>query len=47
MTITIKHFTVNCPIGSFFNVVEKICELCPQGSYQSEEAQMACEFLVK
>lgn len=33
---------VNCPVGSFFNVVDKKCELCHQGSYQSEEAQMTC-----
>lgn len=33
---------VYCPIGTFFNVVNEVCESCTQGSYQPEEGQLSC-----
>lgn len=33
---------VYCPIGTFFNVVNEVCESCSQGSYQPEEGQLSC-----
>ena len=32
--------SVNCPIGTFFNVVTKSCSPCAAGSYQDNEAQV-------
>ena len=31
---------VNCPVGTFFNIVSKECSPCTAGSYQPEEAQV-------
>ncbi|TRY75103.1 hypothetical protein TCAL_09357 [Tigriopus californicus] len=36
------NMCVNCPVGSYFNVMSKACEPCPSGSYQPEEAQLTC-----
>ncbi|KZS17024.1 putative Sushi [Daphnia magna] len=33
---------VYCPVGTFFNVVNEVCESCSQGSYQPEEGQLSC-----
>ena len=33
-------FLVNCPVGTFFNIVSKECSLCLAGSYQPDEAQV-------
>ncbi len=33
---------VYCPIGTFFNVVNEVCESCSQGSYQPDEGQLSC-----
>ncbi|KAK7084796.1 hypothetical protein SK128_010136, partial [Halocaridina rubra] len=33
---------INCPIGTFFNVVLKDCQPCPQGSFQGQEGQVSC-----
>ena len=32
--------SVNCPVGTFFNIVSKECIPCSAGSYQPEEAQV-------
>lgn len=39
-----NHFArcVYCPVGTFFNVVNEVCESCSQGSYQPEEGQVSC-----
>ncbi|XP_076046526.1 sushi, von Willebrand factor type A, EGF and pentraxin domain-containing protein 1-like [Oratosquilla oratoria] len=37
-----KNICVKCPVGTFFNVILKDCEPCPQGSYQNEEGQVSC-----
>ena len=33
---------MNCPVGTFFNVVSGECEPCPEGSYQPEESGLTC-----
>jgi len=33
---------VYCPVGTFFNVVNEICEACHHGSYQPLEGQLSC-----
>ena len=33
---------LKCPVGTFFNVVLKECQSCPQGSYQPSEGQVSC-----
>ena len=33
---------VYCPIGTFFNVVNEVCEPCSHGSYQPLEGQLSC-----
>ena len=33
---------VYCPVGTFFNVVNEVCQSCSQGSYQPEEGQLSC-----
>ena len=33
---------VYCPVGTFFNVVDEVCQSCSQGSYQPEEGQLSC-----
>lgn len=33
---------VLCPVGTFFNVVNEVCESCSQGSYQPEEGRVSC-----
>ena len=39
-TIQSFKFLVNCPVGTFFNIVSKECSLCLAGSYQPDEAQV-------
>lgn len=41
---SIENFArcVFCPVGTFFNVVNEVCESCSQGSYQPEEGQLSC-----
>ena len=34
--------SVNCPVGTFFNIVSKECIPCSAGSYQPKEAQDTC-----
>lgn len=41
-TVKRGNMCVNCPVGSYFNVMSKNCEPCPSGSYQPEEAQLTC-----
>ena len=31
---------VNCPVGTFFNIVTRTCSPCTSGSYQDQEAQV-------
>ena len=31
---------VNCPVGTFFNIVTRTCSPCTAGSYQDQEAQV-------
>ena len=33
---------INCPVGTFYNLVVGACEACGPGSYQPEEAQDTC-----
>ncbi|XP_063877551.1 sushi, von Willebrand factor type A, EGF and pentraxin domain-containing protein 1-like isoform X4 [Scylla paramamosain] len=33
---------VKCPVGTFFNVILRECQPCPQGSFQPEEGQVSC-----
>ena len=33
---------VKCPVGTFFNVIHRECQSCPQGSYQPQEGQVTC-----
>jgi hypothetical protein len=35
---------VNCPVGTFYNVVSQECVTCPTGSYQDQEAQVARQY---
>ena len=34
--------SVNCPVGTFFNLVSRDCVPCGAGSYQPREAQDTC-----
>eukprot|EP00095_Tigriopus_kingsejongensis_P012185 maker-scaffold521_size146803-snap-gene-0.11 protein:Tk12185 transcript:maker-scaffold521_size146803-snap-gene-0.11-mRNA-1 annotation:"hypothetical protein LOTGIDRAFT_233055" len=36
------NMCVNCPIGTYFNVVNETCAACSPGSYQPQEAQLTC-----
>lgn len=33
---------VKCPVGTFFNVILRECQPCPQGSFQPQEGQVSC-----
>ena len=35
--------SVSCSVGTYFDVDQGRCALCPAGTYQDEEAQMSCE----
>ncbi|XP_013383226.1 sushi, von Willebrand factor type A, EGF and pentraxin domain-containing protein 1 [Lingula anatina] len=37
-----KNVCVNCPVGTFFNVVTEECESCSVGTYQTKEGQQTC-----
>ncbi len=38
--LTLRFVAVNCPVGTFYNVVSQRCVTCPAGSYQDQEAQV-------
>ena len=33
---------VYCPVGTFFNVIDEVCQSCSQGPYQPERGQLSC-----
>ncbi|XP_076346234.1 sushi, von Willebrand factor type A, EGF and pentraxin domain-containing protein 1-like isoform X1 [Tachypleus tridentatus] len=33
---------LQCPVGTYFNVVSENCEACMQGTYQFKEGQLSC-----
>ncbi|XP_036362858.1 uncharacterized protein LOC115216258 [Octopus sinensis] len=39
----INDACVICPLGTYFNASQKMCEKCPIGSYQDEKAQLSCK----
>ena len=36
-------FEVNCPVGTYFDVLPKECKSCQRGFYQDLEAQLSCK----
>ena len=38
----VSFSTVNCPIGTFFNVVSQECSSCSVGTYQPDEGILTC-----
>ncbi|ESO92606.1 hypothetical protein LOTGIDRAFT_233055 [Lottia gigantea] len=40
--ILIGSDCVNCPVGTFFNVVKRVCESCFRGNYQEKEGSITC-----
>jgi hypothetical protein len=34
--------TVQCPVGSFFNISREKCDNCPHGTFQDSEAALSC-----
>ncbi|KAK6179269.1 hypothetical protein SNE40_011671 [Patella caerulea] len=40
--ILLRSDCVNCPVGTFFNVVKRKCESCSKGTYQQSEGAIRC-----
>ena len=43
MMLLFVSYTVNCPVGYFYNTTGKSCDPCPADHYQMNEAQETCE----
>ncbi|XP_068228821.1 sushi, von Willebrand factor type A, EGF and pentraxin domain-containing protein 1-like isoform X2 [Palaemon carinicauda] len=41
-SITRGDLCVKCPVGTFYNVILRECQVCPQGSFQPQEGQVSC-----
>ncbi|XP_077973714.1 sushi, von Willebrand factor type A, EGF and pentraxin domain-containing protein 1-like isoform X2 [Styela clava] len=38
-----RAFCVNCPVGTYYDVISADCISCPIGFYQDHEAQLSCQ----
>ncbi|CAG5134438.1 unnamed protein product, partial [Candidula unifasciata] len=41
-SVLVNGTCVNCPVGTYYNDISRLCEDCPKGMYQHKEGQNTC-----